>query len=49
MALFDTFSQKLQDKIQSSPEWKAKGSASEQYQEQQNASSLSDMEDDIPF
>ena len=50
MALFDTFSQKLQDKIQSSPEWKAKGSASEQYQEQQNASAfLDDDESDIPF
>jgi len=49
MALFDTFSEKLKAKIQNSPEWKAKGSASEQYQKQQNASSLSDLEDDIPF
>ncbi len=47
MALFDTLSQKLQAKIQSAPEWK--GSANEQYQKQQNASSLSEMEDDIPF
>jgi hypothetical protein len=49
MALFDTFSEKLKAKIQSSPEWKARGSASEQYQKQQNASSLSEMDDDIPF
>jgi len=49
MALFDTFSDKLKAKIQNSPEWKAKGSASEQYQKQQNSSSLSDLEDDIPF
>jgi hypothetical protein len=47
MALFDTFSDKLKTKIQSSPEWK--GSSSEQYQKQQNASSLSEMDDDIPF
>lgn len=48
MALFDTFSQKLQAKIQSSPEWK--GSASEQYQKQQNASAFSnDDENSIPF
>jgi hypothetical protein len=50
MALFDTFSEKLKAKIQSSPEWKAKGSASEQYQKQQNASAFSDDdESDIPF
>jgi hypothetical protein len=48
MALFDTFSQKLQAKIQSSPEWK--GSANEQYQKQQNASAFSDDdENSIPF
>lgn len=49
MALFDTFSNKLKAKIEASPEWKAKGSASEQYQKQQNASSFDDMESDIPF
>jgi len=50
MALFDTFSEKLKAKIQSSPEWKAKGSASEQYQKQQNVSAFSDDdESDIPF
>ena len=48
MALFDTLSQKLQAKIQSAPEWK--GSASEQYQKQQNASAFSDDDEDmIPF
>jgi hypothetical protein len=50
MALFDTFSDKLKAKIQSCPEWMAKGSASEQYQKQQNASAFSDDdESDIPF
>lgn len=49
MALFDTFSNNLKAKIESSPEWKAKGSAAEQYQKQQNAEFLAEMEDDIPF
>ena len=49
MALFDTFSNNLKAKIEASPEWKAKGSAAEQYQKQQNASSFDDMESDIPF
>lgn len=49
MALFDTFSNNLKAKIESSPEWRAKGSAAEQYQKQQNASSFDDMESDIPF
>ena len=49
MALFDTFSNNLKAKIEASPEWKAKGSAAEQYQKQQNAEFLADMESDIPF
>jgi len=49
MALFDTFSNNLKAKIEASPEWKAKGSAAEQYQKQQNAEFLADMESEIPF
>lgn len=54
LALFDTFSNSLKERIESSPEWKARGSSAEQYQKEQNASANSmqpfdDMESDIPF
>lgn len=50
MALFDTFSNNLKAKIEASPEWKAKGSAAEQYQKQQNAEFVAEMDDEsIPF
>ena len=50
MALFDSFSNGLREKIQKSPEWQSRGNVG--YQKEQNASAKSgfeDMDDDIPF
>jgi len=50
MALFDSVSNGLREKIQKSPEWQGRGNVS--YQKEQNASAKSgfdDMDDDIPF
>ena len=50
LAMFETFGQKLKEKIQATPEWKA--SQGTQYAKEQSASANSgfdDMSDDIPF
>jgi hypothetical protein len=51
MTLFESFSNGLREKIEKSPEWKARGNVG--YQKEQNASAKSsgfdDMDDDIPF
>ena len=52
MALFDSFSNGLKEKIAKSPEWQSRGNPS--YAKEQNASANSgsgfdDMDDDIPF
>jgi single-stranded DNA-binding protein len=50
--LFETFGNGLKEKIQTSPEWRARENVN--YQKEQNASANSgsgfdDMDDDIPF
>jgi hypothetical protein len=52
MELFETFGNGLKEKIQTSPEWRARENVN--YQKEQNASANSgsgfdDMDDDIPF
>jgi hypothetical protein len=53
MGMFDTFSEGLRSKIESSPEWQAR--AGERYAKEQNdtansmSSGFDDMKDDIPF
>jgi hypothetical protein len=51
MALFDSFSNGLKEKIGKSPEWQSRGNVD--YQKEQNASAkgsgFDDMDDDIPF
>ena len=50
MELFETFSNGLQDKIRSSPEWQAReGKKSGEDRHETQGSSFDDMNDDIPF
>jgi hypothetical protein len=51
MQLFDTFSQFLQEKIKSSPEWQGKdsGGKAKSHQSEKPADAFADMADDIPF
>jgi hypothetical protein len=49
MALFDSFSNGLREKIQKSPEWQARGSSSAPTTAKTASSDSDDMDDDIPF
>jgi len=49
MALFDSFSNGLKEKIQKSPEWQARGGSRAPAPAQAPSSGFDDMEDDIPF
>jgi len=46
MALFETFGQRMREKIEASPEWQQRGSAAPQ---SSGGSKFEDMTDDIPF
>ena len=47
MALFDTFGQRMREKIEASPEWQQRGSPAQQ--PSSGGSKFEDMSDDIPF
>ena len=49
MALFDSFSNGLREKIQKSPEWQARGGSSAPTTAKATSSDSDDMDDDIPF
>jgi hypothetical protein len=49
MALFDSFSNGLREKIQKSPEWQARGEKSAPAPAKASAGGFDDMDDDIPF
>ena len=49
MALFDSFSSGLKEKIQKSPEWQARGGKSAPAPSKAPSSGFDDMDDDIPF
>ena len=54
MVMFETFGNKLKEKIQGTPEWAARNGGAQQAQpakpaEQQGGSGFDDMDDDIPF
>lgn len=49
MALFDSFSSGLKEKIQKSPEWQARGGSSAPAPVKAVSSGFDDMDDDIPF
>jgi len=49
MALFDSFSSGLKEKIQKSPEWQARGGKSAPAPAKAPSSGFDDMDDDIPF
>ena len=49
MALFDSFSNGLREKIQKSPEWQARGGSSAPTTAKTASSDSDDMDDDIPF
>jgi hypothetical protein len=49
MALFDSFSNGLKEKIQKSPEWQARDEKSAPAPAKAPASGFDDMDDDIPF
>lgn len=47
MALFETFGQRMREKIEASPEWQQRGSPAQQ--SSSGGSKFEDMTDDIPF
>jgi hypothetical protein len=50
MEMFETFGNKLKEKIQNTPEWKARqGGGHTPQPAAQDKSGFDDMEDDIPF
>ena len=49
MALFDSFSNGLKEKIGKSPEWQSRGKSSAPAPAKAASSGFADMEDDIPF
>jgi len=49
MALFDSFSNGLKEKIQKSPEWQARGGTRTSTLSTASSSGFDDMDDDIPF
>jgi len=49
MALFDSFSSGLKEKIQKSPEWQGRGGSSAPAPSKAPSSGFDDMDDDIPF
>jgi hypothetical protein len=49
MALFDSFSNGLREKIEKSPEWQARGGSSAPAPAKAASSGFDDMDDDIPF
>jgi hypothetical protein len=49
MALFDSFSSGLREKIQKSPEWQGRGGSSASAPAKAPSSGFDDMDDDIPF
>lgn len=49
MALFNSFSNGLKEKIEKSPEWQARGNSSAPAPAKAPASGFDDMDDDIPF
>lgn len=49
MALFDSFSSGLKEKIQKSPEWQARDGTSAPASAKASASNFDNMDDDIPF
>jgi hypothetical protein len=49
MALFDSFSNGLREKIQKSPEWQGRGGSSAPAPAKAPSSGFDDMDDDIPF
>jgi hypothetical protein len=49
MALFDSFSNGLREKIEKSPEWQARGGKIAPAPSKAPAGAFDDMDDDIPF